>query len=65
MRISAQLLPHRDQVPSFVNTDDDLRRFELCFAVTRLIAQRDDPIFCRQLYASDFDTGDLEQYQSS
>lgn len=60
MDLPENLKPTEDQYPPFVNTRDERARFDLCFALTRLIAQRDDPVFCRQLYSSDMPTGDLQ-----
>ena len=37
--------PHGDQIPPYAT---DLRRFDLCFAIGRAIAQRDDPILVRE-----------------
>jgi hypothetical protein len=60
--IPRELLPHPAQVPPDIKADADrLQRFELCFAIGRMICQRDDPAFVRQLFASDVPTGDLEQ----
>lgn len=58
--IPPEFLPDDNQYPPFVITPEQRQRFDLCFALTRLIAQRDDPVFCRQLYFSDLATGDLE-----
>lgn len=60
MDIPLELEPHTAQVPAFVTTDDELARFKLCFAITRLVAQRDDPSFCRQLYFGSLPTGDAD-----
>lgn len=57
--IPAGLLPDPSQVPPSVKTPEDLKRFQLCFAIGRMIAGRDDPLFVRELYASDIATGDL------
>jgi hypothetical protein len=59
VEIPPELLPHPSQVPPVVKTDADRQRFDLCFALTRLLTGRDDPIFTRQLYFSDTPTGDL------
>jgi len=48
--IPENLLPYEGQVPVYVQTDEQRQRFNLCFAIGRLICQRDDPIFVRQLY---------------
>ena len=53
MEIPAEFQPHRDQIPAWA-TDD--ARFRLCFAITRAVAQRDDPLFCKQLYDGDIPT---------
>jgi hypothetical protein len=42
--------PRDGQIPRWAT---DMERFRICFAITRLIAQRDDPIFCKQLYDDD------------
>jgi hypothetical protein len=42
--------PRGEQIPRWAT---DVERFRICFAITRLIAQRDDPIFCKQLYDDD------------
>lgn len=47
--------PHDAQIPSWAT---DVERFRICFALTRLIAERDDPIFCRELYFGEIPTGD-------
>ena len=55
--------PHRDQIPPYAT---DLRRFELCFAISRAITQRDfDPIFVRELYHGDLATTLAEQAPAS
>ena len=47
LEIPPEFEPHPAQILGYVK---DLDRFRLCFAMTRLIAQRDDPLFCKQLY---------------
>ena len=42
--------PRPEQIPPWAQ---DVARFRICFAITRLVAQRDDPIYCEQLYDSD------------
>jgi len=54
------ITPHPDQVPSFVADAEQYRRFVICFSITRAVAQRDDVLFCRELYFSDMPTGDIE-----
>lgn len=48
--IPLEFEPHPAQIPPYVK---DLDRFRICFAITLRIAERYDPIFCRQLYYSD------------
>lgn len=57
--------PHPDQIPSFITNDEQLRRWKLCWGITRAIAQRDDPVFCRQLYNGDLPTDDLVETAAS
>jgi len=47
--------PHISQIPGWAT---DVDRFRICFATTRQIAQRDDPLFTKQLYDGDIDTGE-------
>jgi len=42
--------PRPEQYPPWAA---DPERFRVCFAITMLVAQRYDPIFCKQLYDSD------------
>lgn len=42
--------PHPTQIPAWAT---DMDRFRICFAITALVAQRYDPIYCRSLYDSD------------
>lgn len=56
MEIPPEYEPHPDQIPAFVMTDADLERWRLCFAITRAVAQRDDPVFARELYFGDLPT---------
>jgi hypothetical protein len=46
-QIPPEYEPREEQIPPYAH---DIGRFRVCFALTRLIAQRDDPIFCKQLY---------------
>jgi hypothetical protein len=39
--------PDASEIPVWA---DDRDRFRICYALTLLIAQRYDPIFCKQLY---------------
>lgn len=59
--IPAELQPHAMQIPSWVTSDAELRRFKLCFAIGRLVCQRDDPRFVRQLYRGSIPTDVMEQ----
>jgi hypothetical protein len=58
--IPPELMPLPSQYPPFVTNDEQKRRWELCFAITRIVAQHDDPIFARQLFFSDFATDQAE-----
>lgn len=57
-QIPPEYEPRPEQIPSWAH---DVARFRVCFAITRLVAQRDDAIFCKQLYDSDeITTDDVE-----
>lgn len=56
--IPRNLLPAPGQIPSYVRSDSDLRRFQLVFAIGRRICGRDDPLFNAQLFHSDLLTDD-------
>lgn len=63
-QIPPEYEPRIEQIPPYAH---DVGRFRICFAITRLVAQRDDPIFCKQLYDSDeitTDDVDLAEPQS-
>lgn len=64
-RIPEDQKPNAIQYPPFVTTEEQRDRYDVCFALTRMIAQNDDPVFCRQLYFSDMPTGDLGQVQEA
>ncbi len=57
--IPPEYAPDPNQIPAYVHTPDDLERFKWCFAITRLVAGRDDPVFCAELFNSDMPTSDL------
>lgn len=46
-QIPPEYEPRIEQIPPYAQ---DVGRFRICFALTRLIAERDDAIFCKQLY---------------
>jgi hypothetical protein len=48
--IPPEFEPDPAQIPAYAK---DVDRFRICFAITLQIAQRVDPLFCRQLYFSD------------
>ncbi len=54
--IPSAYLPEPGQVPPFVTTAEDLRRWCVCFALTRQHVGYDSPHFARTLYASDVPT---------
>ena len=60
MDIPPEYAPHPAQVPRWVTDDEQRRRFDLCFAITRAVCQRDDPIFVRELFHGDLPTDDLD-----
>jgi hypothetical protein len=39
--------PQPEQIPPYAHDSD---RFRVCFAMTMLVAQRYDPIYCKSLY---------------
>jgi len=39
--------PGESQIPGWAK---DVDRFRVCYAITLLVAQRYDPIYCKQLY---------------
>lgn len=50
--------PDESQIPAWAA--DDIDRFRVCYAMTMLIAQRFDQVFCKQLYDNpDFITDDI------
>jgi len=55
LEIPPEYEPNPAQIPVWAT---DLDRFRICFAMTRAIAHRDDPVFTKQLYDGDIDTGD-------
>jgi hypothetical protein len=57
--IPPELLPNSGQKPPGVKTEEQRLRFNLCFAITRLVLGSDMVLFCRELYASDLPTGSL------
>lgn len=54
-QIPPEYEPRDEQIPPYAH---DIGRFRIVFALTRLIAQRDDPIFTKQLYDDDRITTD-------
>jgi hypothetical protein len=46
-QIPAEYEPNDAQIPPYAT---DIGRFRICFAITRLVAQRDDPIYTKSLY---------------
>lgn len=44
------------EIPMFVTNDDELVRWRLCVGITRMIAQRDDHRFARELFFGDIAT---------
>lgn len=49
-QIPPEFEPNPAQIPPWAT---DIGRFRVCYALTLLIAERYDPIFCKQLYDSD------------
>ena len=49
-------MPERSQIPPFVKTAEDLRRWCACFALTRQQVGYDSPLFARALYHSGIPT---------
>lgn len=43
--------------PDFVTTDAERYRYRVCAGITLMIAGKLDPVWCRQLYFSDVETG--------
>jgi hypothetical protein len=56
VEIPPEFAPAPGQIPSWINTDAQRQRFLLCFAIGRVICQRDDPVFVRELYEGDIPT---------
>jgi hypothetical protein len=50
VQIPLEFAPHPAQVPAWVNTSEQHRRFDVCFAIGRAVCGRDDPIFVRELF---------------
>lgn len=48
--------PQPGQIPSYVRTDEDRRRFEMCFVIGRAVCGRDDARFLRELFLGDIPT---------
>jgi hypothetical protein len=65
LRIPPDLLPESGQIPFWIDKDADRERFKLVFAITRRFLGRDDPVFTRELFASDMPTGDLSSLPDS
>jgi hypothetical protein len=61
-RPGPEYLPAAGQIPPFVTNDDELRRFEWCFAIGRLVCARDDAAFVRELFHSEMPTTDTEPH---
>jgi hypothetical protein len=51
---------HPGQVPAFITSDDELRRWRLCAGITLLICERFDPGFCRELFFGDLPTDPVQ-----
>lgn len=49
-------MPQASQIPPFIRSAEDLRRWCVCFALTRQHVGYDSPTFARALYASDVPT---------
>lgn len=39
--------PRDEQIPAWAH---DIERFRICFAITMLVAQHYDPVYCKSLY---------------
>jgi hypothetical protein len=48
-----------DEIPTWVETPEQVQRWQLCVGITRLVAQHDDAMFASQLYNDEIPTGDL------
>ena len=48
--IPNDFLPQPEQIPPYVQTPEELRRWSACFAVTRRTLGYDSPYFARELY---------------
>ena len=48
--IPTEYMPQPSQVPPYVQTPEELRRWSACFALTRRILGFDSPHFARELY---------------
>ena len=49
-------MPEPSQIPPFVRSAEDLRRWCVCFALSRRILGYDSPYFARTLYHSNIPT---------
>jgi hypothetical protein len=54
--IPTACMPRAEQIPPFVRTPEDLRRWSVCFALSRRVLGYDSPHHARTLYHSSVPT---------